>query len=105
MRYETQTVRVGEYVGPVDWEHETAKDMPDHWRDAEKHPENYRFNYNGGFTDREIVRIGMYDGWPYWEPRPALLVIGPLGPEWTHFNSYGVSGRSVFPTPPQGQSE
>jgi hypothetical protein len=43
-----------------------------------------------------ILAICMYDGWPYWTPRPAIQFVGPLGAEWAFFDSYSVSGRSVF---------
>jgi hypothetical protein len=33
---------------------------------------------NGQF-EREIVSVGMYDGWPFWTPTPAISYIGPLG--------------------------
>lgn len=89
MRYETQTVRIGEDMGPIDWSHETAQDKPQIWRDAEANPHEYL--YNG----RPIYKICMYDGWPYWTPRPAIFFGGPIGPEWNHFDSYGVTDRSI----------
>lgn len=92
MRTETVTVRIGENVGPVDWDHPIAKDMPGIWRAAEQHPE--WFTYNG----RSIVQICMYDGWPYWKPTPAIMFIGPLNSgEWDFFNSYGVREDSIKP--------
>lgn len=93
---ETVTHREGENMGPVDWSHPTAKDKPEHWREAAQHPERFRFSPSG-FSSFEIVEICMYDGWPYWEPRPAISYIGPLGRlEWTFFNSYGVLDGSIF---------
>lgn len=90
MREHTITVRDGEACGPIDWQHPTSAAMPEHWREAETHPE--RFTFNG----RMIVQICMYDGWPYWEPRPAIQFIGPLrSGEWTFFDSYGVWPGSV----------
>lgn len=90
MRIETHTVRIGENVGPVDWEHPAAKVMPAIWREAEKNPNAFTFNH------RQIVGICMYDGWPYWEPRPAVCFIGPLHTaEWDFFDSYGVSAGSI----------
>jgi hypothetical protein len=83
-------VREGDNVGPVDWEHPTAKAMPEHWREAEQHPE--RFTFNG----RSIVQICMYDGWPYWTPRPAVMYIGPMrSAQWDFFDSYGVWPGSI----------
>lgn len=92
MRTETVTVRIGENVGPVDWDHPTAKDMPDIWREAEKAPADYVFS---GYR-RPILAICMYDGWPYWKPTPAIQFIGPLNSaEWTFFNSYDVHADSI----------
>lgn len=91
MRTETVTVRYGENVGPVDWSHDTAKDMPSIWREAETDPKAFVF----GDYNREIISICMYDGWPYWKPRPAVCFVGPLGVEWSFFDSYGVNERSV----------
>ena len=95
MRTWTETHREGTNVGPVDWSHELAAAMPEAWRDAEKNPDHYRFESSGGGSFR-VVALCMYDGWPYWEPRPALAYIGPLhSVEWAHFNSYGVGPRSL----------
>lgn len=90
MRYETVTVRHGENVGPVDWEHPLAKDMPQIWRDAEADPNSYTLN------GRSILSVCMYDGWPYWKPMPAVHFVGPMGSgEWNFFNSYGVHPDSI----------
>lgn len=94
MRYETVTVRHGENVGPVDWGHETAKDMPPIWHEVEQAPADFLFDYGHG--GREVLAVCMYDGWPYWQPRPAVQYIGPLGrPEWHFFDSYGVTKKSM----------
>lgn len=94
MRTETVTVRHGENVGPVDWDHPTAKDMPAIWREAEKNPQGFTFSE----YRRPIIEICMYDGWPYWVPTPAVCFIGPLnGAEWSFFNSYGVGAGSIQP--------
>jgi len=92
MRYETQTIRVGENVGPVDWDHPMAKDMPAIWREAEANPEAFTFTE----YRRSIISICMYDGWPYWTPTPAVMFVGPLNSgEWAHFNSYGIGPNSI----------
>lgn len=92
MRYESVTVRHGENVGPVDWTHETARDMPPIWRDAEQRPEGFVFTEH----ERAILAVCMYDGWPYWTPRPAIQFVGPLGSaEWAFFDSYAVGQDSV----------
>lgn len=92
MRTHTVTVREGENVGPVDWSHEIAKNMPEIWREAEKHPDDFTFSE----YRRSIICICMYDGWPYWKPRPAVCFIGPLNSaEWSFFDSYGVDKNSI----------
>lgn len=95
MRSHTVTVHEGEDVGPIDWSHEIAKDMPPIWREAEKSPDNYLFR--GKFP---ILRICMYDGWPYWKPMPAVCFLGPLNSaEWNYFNSYSVYPDSITKKP------
>ena len=102
MRTRTVTERIGEDVGPVDWSHPYAAEMPHHWRDAEKEPEKYELLLNGMFTPRGVAKLCMYDGWPYWKPTPAIYHESPLGGyEWTHFNSYGVSANSLRLKPVQ----
>ena len=89
MRTETRTVRVGENVGAVDWEHPTAKDMPPVWREAEANPDGFYLDQGSG--GRAIYALCMYDGWPYWTPRPAILHASPIGgSEWSFFDSYGI---------------
>lgn len=88
MRTYQTTVREGEDMGPIDWSHPTAVGKPDAWRDAEQHPENYTYGDYG----RTILRVCMYDGWPYWRPMPAILYVGPMNSgEWAFFDSYGAS--------------
>lgn len=96
MRTYTQTVREGEDMGPVDWSHPTAKDMPPIWREAEQNPDGFLLCENGSFTARAIFKICMYDGWPYWKPTPAIYHSSPLGGgEWAFFNSYGINAHSI----------
>jgi len=39
-----------------------------------------------------VVHVGMYDGWPFWKPTPAVGYIGPLGSvERAFFFSLGFS--------------
>lgn len=94
MRAHTVTVREGENVGPLDWSHPLAKDMPEAWHEAERSPKDFLFDYGHG--GREILSICMYDGWPYWKPMPTVCYVGPLGhAEWAQFNSYGVRADSI----------
>lgn len=85
--------RIGENMGPIDWNHPIAKGKPSIWRDAEKNPASFVF----GDHERTIYDIAMYDGWPYWEPRPAIHFSGILGPEWAFFDTYGVYENSIKP--------
>jgi len=59
MRTETRTVRIGEWVDGV---------SPEGWKYC-----------SSGFSIFSVVHIGMYDGWPFWKPTPAIGWIGPLG--------------------------
>lgn len=36
---------------------------------------------SGGYY-HEVINMGMGSFWPYWSPRPVLLVQGTLGTEW-----------------------
>lgn len=91
--------RIGENMGPIDWDHPIAKDMPAHWREAEKEPSAFLY-CPSGFSSFQVCALAMYDGWPYWTPRPAIQYVGPLGStEWTFFDSYGVRPGSIFRDP------
>lgn len=82
-------------MGPIDWSHPTAIHRPQLWRDVEKNPSAYR-HCASGFSLFPLVEMCMYDGWPYWEPRPAFSYVGPLGTvEWAFFDSYGVHDHSL----------
>lgn len=82
------TVREGEWVGPIDWnydfyQHRVNKHFIDQGIDALK-----RFELDAAttwyfrpsrMTSYEVVEVGMYDGWPFWRPTPAIGYRGPLG--------------------------
>lgn len=97
MRTWTETHREGTDVGPVDWTHEDvavaverARTTVETLREMEAHPERFNVTDDGGsprFGWKRAITVSMYDGWPYWRPRPAVLVDGTLGPEWRWFNS------------------
>jgi lipoprotein-anchoring transpeptidase ErfK/SrfK len=36
---------------------------------------------------QEVVAIGMGSAWPYWEPRPTVIVRSTLGNEWFDWTS------------------
>jgi hypothetical protein len=99
MRTETRTVRIGEWLGPVDWDYDfraTGWDQGgsgnpdlivvsmDALRAAEhglKAGEEWWLTSHG--TDHRIIKVGMYDGWPYWEPTPSYLYETLFGCEST----------------------
>jgi len=91
-------VREGEWLGPIDWGYdfaqhfasmghlegrkaEACRSCMELLRQVEEAPDNFKAVFSHGDTERSIYRVGMYDGWPYWRPTPALLVGGTLGVE------------------------
>src|SRR5690242_7670995 len=106
MRYETQTVRVGEYLGPVDWNYDFAKHFERYcgtdalkaelcarsvaWlRLLEAKPDAWRATTDTGSPRcgvRPVLCVGMYDGWPYWRPVPSVQLDGVFGAEWHSFD-------------------
>lgn len=41
---------------------------------------------NGNILQK-VVGVGMASSWPYWKPRPTVLVSGTLGIEWLDWAS------------------
>jgi hypothetical protein len=86
--------REGEDCGPVDWSHPWIAEcgIPlDTLRAIESCPGEWTASDDGGwpkFGHHQVLAFRMYDGWPYWERRPAFLVAGPLGPEWRWLDGY-----------------
>lgn len=86
--------RIGEWLGPVDWSY----DFDQHsWvgksggtnpqcivegiaqlRRMESEPGEWMY-CPSGWSSFSVVHVGMYDGWPFWAPTPAIGYIGPLG--------------------------
>lgn len=88
MRYVTETRRVGEFLGPIDWEHKAIKDARpedvERLRKLEASPDDYFATTDSGwprFGYHRVLWVGMYDGWPYWRPHPTVCLDGPLGAE------------------------
>jgi hypothetical protein len=90
MRTRMVEERVGEYLGPVDWNEEAWPfKLTDHQRETlraiEAEPKAFSATTDGGwpkFGYHNVIQVGMWDGWPYWRPGPAVQVAGPIGPEW-----------------------
>ena len=111
MRTYTTTVREGEKTGAVDWDYNFRQHFDtlctsDAGRDeacarqvakfreiADAHAEGktVRATTYGGLPRvgyREVLDVGMYDGWPYWRPVPSVLIRGVLGgAEWHAFST------------------
>lgn len=100
MRTETRTVRVGEYLGPVDWDYDFEEHGWDRTgafnpelipgrvemlRKLAENPDGYEATTDGGWPRvgwGRVGRVGMYDGWPYWKPTPSVWIESHLGGSW-----------------------
>jgi hypothetical protein len=103
MRTYTVTQREGELLGPIDWSHDFARAFDSYctsderkadmlvraienlWQVERLHLKGVLLQVREGDYWHDLLAIGMYDGWPYWKPMPAVLIRGPLGGEWRHF--------------------
>ena len=103
-----RTVRIGEWVGPVDPDYDFAQHSWDHGgtmnpiaidsgRDIilqmAENPDGWTYCPTG-FATFLVVHVGMYDGWPFWVPTPSLGYIGPIGVVEVEF-FYSLRGHSV----------
>ena len=96
MKYRTVVEREGELLGPIDWsynfrQHFDRMCSPDTYKDQRcaevvqrlrrvaDNPDNFLVVTSYADRRREVYAVGMYDGWPFWKPTPALLVSGTLG--------------------------
>lgn len=86
--------RIGEWLGPVDWSYDFDQHSWDRGtgtvnpkcinegrevlRRMEAEPGGWRY-CPSGWSTFDVVHVGMYDGWPFWKPTPAIGYIGPLG--------------------------
>jgi len=102
VKFRTVIEREGELLGPVDWaynfrQHFDGYCCSDEKRDefcnramellrkVEASPDAYCVQISHSDNFREVYAVGMYDGWPYWRPVPALLCRSVLGSEWQFF--------------------
>jgi hypothetical protein len=95
---ETITHREGEWLGPIDYSYDwnqynTFPNNPEYrlkkiekLKEIEKlfqAGEKIRIYYDPILAG-ELLEIGMYDGWPFWKPTPAVLLRHWSGSE-VHF--------------------
>jgi hypothetical protein len=105
VRYETRIERIGEDMGPIDWDYNFRQHFDRYCCSAERQDEYCaqsiallrrvvemestgrpaEVNENGFW--KPLYKVCMYDGWPYWKPTPYVLVGGVLGSEWHPFYS------------------
>jgi hypothetical protein len=87
--------RIGEYLGPIDWSFdftqfdwgpgkggvnpESAAAAKELLRKLEEPGEWQVMMYQ---NYHRVLRVGMYDGWPFWRPIPSVQTQTCLGPEW-----------------------
>lgn len=57
-------------------------------------PGTFASNY-GGLPRiwHRVIKVGMVSQWPYWTPRPCVLVRSTLGTEW--YDWYSLTGAEV----------
>jgi hypothetical protein len=100
MKTYTKTVREGELVGPVPEDYDFLKHFQSYCcgdackqamcnkcvsilRSIAEDPTSWEVEVGGYW--KQLYAVGMYDGWPYWKPTPAVRTSGVLGPEWHFF--------------------
>ncbi len=103
MKTRTVTVNEGEWLGPVDFAYDFYQHgiHPDFvgmgiqvLREiSEGDPSEWKV-LDGDYW-RDVYCVGMYDGWPFWKPTPAVLRSGVLGPEVTFFYNLRKSERKA----------
>ena len=87
MKTKTVTVHEGEWLGPVDqnynyqqhsWGPSKGGVNPDSAQKGWTLIQNVKVgddvlvSHTEGW--KEVLAVGMYDGWPFWRPTPAVLV-------------------------------
>jgi len=97
--------REGELLGPVDWSYDFEKhswergpgggcnpDCIKRGKEALKiiedgMKEGKQFTVGAYGANQKVLAIGMYDGWPFWTPTPAVLLETWMGGEWQFYYS------------------
>jgi len=44
---------------------------------------------------KQVMCVGMVSSWPYWEPRPSVMISGTLGGEW--YDWAEITGVQITP--------
>ena len=116
MKYRVVTERIGENMGPIDWNYDfmyhygghccpeatkveycnQAKGLLKVLEEAKKRGELELYEADtDGFAFRKVVDVGMYDGWPFWRPTPSICVWQSHGAEWKSFDHLKAIRRLV----------
>jgi hypothetical protein len=91
--------RIGELLGPVDWSYDfTRHDWGDGKGGVNPECSQYgteqlkklvslmesgaRCSVSCYESEHVVLAVGMYDGWPFWEPTPSVMLSTFFGPEW-----------------------
>lgn len=94
MKTKTVTVNEGENLGPIDpnWDYEGFKNNHLRGRNEDAAWEAIKSLGVGdivtdiySYSDKKVLAVGMYDGWPFWFPVPSVYLSGTLGGEWHPF--------------------
>ncbi len=105
--------RIGELLGPVDWTFDFEKHAGAYHREYFERSmkclkeicaePDAKWEVMDPYTQnwKELLAVGMYDGWPYWRPVPSVCSSTWLGGEWHDFTFL----RQVRKKPPQLNQE
>lgn len=102
MRTWIETHREGTLLGPVDPDYNFAQHFESMGCSAEykaercaacvrmlseiaEDPASWEVELSHSSVWKQVYEVGMYDGWPFWVPTPAMLTSGTLGAEWHFF--------------------
>lgn len=61
-----------------------------HHKAVEENPDKYQTTTDGGWPRcgwKDVLEVGMYDGWPYWKLVPSVLMKNWMGASWHSFSS------------------
>jgi hypothetical protein len=106
MKTRTETVRVGEMLGPVNWQYNFRPHFDCYCADDATQQKfcdakveqlrqladgtEWEATTDGGWPRcgwGKVLYVGMYDGWPYWRPVPSVCIASKCGASWHSFDS------------------